>query len=553
MRDGVPPPRRKVRYILSFSPALLNDDHELREGTLVRLTKFVDPLPVPGILQPLYRDVHETYYEVKMVQFSQSLHAELPDTTLWGYEGSVPGPTIEVRRDELVKIKWINNLPDKHLLPVDTTIHGAEADKPQVRTVVHVHGGKNKSKYDGHPEAWFTQGYLRRGPQWRQMIYKYPNHQRATTLWYHDHAVGITRLNIYAGLAGFYIIRDAHEDTLNLPRGLYEIPIAIQDKSLNPDGSLSYPRQPRDVIPGVTPDPSAVAEFFGDTILVNGKVWPYLEVQPRKYRFRILNASNARFYALSLDSGQPFYQIGVEGGLFEHPVKVHQILLAPAERADIIVDFKGMEGRNILLTNRAPTPFPGGEPAAPDTTGQIMQFRVTVPLGDEDMSSIPRNLGRIEPLTERSARRTRYLTLVESKDEYRQPLLLLDGKRWSDPVTEVIRAGSTEMWCFVNVTDDTHPIHIHLVHFQVVNRQPFNVEKYLSTGDIVLTGPPMQPDENERGWKDTVRANPGQVTRIIARFEPYAGEFPWHCHILEHEDNDMMRPFIVIPKRMNKE
>ena len=234
-------------------------------------------------------------------------------------------------------------------------------------------------------------------------------------------------------------------------------------------------------------------------------------------------------------------------------MKVHQILLAPAERADIIVDFKGMEGRNILLTNRAPTPFPGGEPAAPDTTGQIMQFRVTVPLGDEDMSSIPRNLGRIEPLTERSARRTRYLTLVESKDEYRRPLLLLDGKRWSDPVTEVIRAGSTEMWCFVNVTDDTHPIHIHLVHFQVVNRQPFNVEKYLSTGDIVLTGPPVRPDENERGWKDTVRANPGQVTRIIARFEPYAGEFPWHCHILEHEDNDMMRPFTVFPKRMNKE
>jgi spore coat protein A, manganese oxidase len=213
-----------------------------------------------------------------MVQFAQSLHPELPATTLWGYEGTVPGPTIEVRRNELVRIKWINNLPDKHLLPVDTTIHGAEADKPQVRTVVHVHGGKMKSKYDGHPEAWFTNGYLRRGPQWRQMIYKYSNPQRAATLWYQDHAVGITRLNVYAGLAGFYIIRDDHEDALNLPRGSYEIPLAIQDKSFNPDGSLSYPRQPSDAIPGVTPNPSVVAEFAGDTILVNGKVWPYLEV-----------------------------------------------------------------------------------------------------------------------------------------------------------------------------------------------------------------------------------------------------------------------------------
>jgi spore coat protein A len=460
----------------------------------------------------------------------------------------VPGPTIEVRRNELVKIKWINNLPDKHLLPVDTTIHGAEADKPQVRTVVHVHGGRTKSKYDGQPEAWFTNGYLRRGPHWRQMIYKYSNHQRAATLWYHDHAVGITRLNIYAGLAGFYIIRDAHEDTLNLPRGSYEIPLAIQDKSLNPDGSLFYPRQPSDAIPGVTPDPSVIAEFFGDTILVNGKVWPYLEVEPRKYRLRILNASNARFYSLSLDSGQPFYQIGVEGGLLERPVKVHQILLAPAERADVIVDFKGMEGRNILLNNHAPAPFPSGEPADPDTTGQIMQFRVTVPLSDHDASSIPRNLGRIERLTEEAARQTRYLTLVESKDQYGRPLLLLDGKRWSDPVTETIRAGSTEMWCFVNLTNDTHPIHLHLVHFQIVNRQQFNVEKYLSTGDIVLTGPPMKPDETERGWKDTVRVHPGQVTRIIARFEPYTGNFPWHCHILEHEDNDMMRPFTVISK-----
>lgn len=530
------------------------------------LTKFIDELPLPSVLKGKKVSVQHaiinkkkqcdrdykpefthgkgfTFYKIKMKQIKQKLHTDLPETTLWGYEGLYPGPTIEVKVGEKVKVLWENNLPKNHLLPVDTTVHGAQPDNPTVRTVVHLHGASVAPESDGHPEAWFTKNFKKIGPEFTRKIYEYKNKQRATTLWYHDHALGITRLNVYTGLAGFYIIRDPMEKSLRLPKGKYEIPLVIQDRSFNLDGSLFYPAEPD---PPVGVFPSIVPEFFGDTILVNGKVWPFLRVEPRKYRFRILNGSNSRFYNLMMSSNQTIYQIGNEGGLFENPVALKQLILAPAERADVIIDFRNCTNQNIILANDANAPFPNGDSVDPNTTGQIMQFRVDLPLSCPDKSQIPFQLSEIEVLEESKAVEHRDLTLIEDMDEFGRMLLLLNGMMWHEPITEKPKLNTIEVWNLINLTIDTHPIHLHLVHFQILDRQPFDVAHYTATGEILTTGPAIPPDSNEKSWKDTVRANPGEITRIIARFGPFTGVYPWHCHILEHEDHDMMRPFEVV-------
>ncbi len=505
------------------------------------IPKYVDRVPVPAVLEPKFRQPDETFYEVTMRQVRQRLHKCFPETTVWGYEGSYPGPTIEARRGERVRVRWVNDLPSTHLLPVDKTLHGAEPPNPEVRTVVHLHDSVVPPDSDGHPEAWFNNGFSEVGPKWEHEVYEYPNDQQATTLWYHDHALGITRLNVYAGLAAFYLLRDEVEDSLNIPKGKFEIPLVIQDRSFNADGSLFYPAQPDPPVPDV--NPSVVPEFFGNTILVNGKVWPFLRVEPRKYRFRFLNGSQARFYNLKLETNQPFFQIGTDGGFLEKPVEVTEILLAPAERADVILDFTNHENECILLTNSANAPFPAGDTADPNTVGQIMQFRVTLPLSEPDTTVIPPFLTTIERL---NSEKSRDLTLVEDTDvPFGRLLLLLNGKMWDDPVSEKPVLNTTEIWRLINLTPDTHPIHLHLVQFQILDRQPFDVPLYESSGVLSFTDPASPPDPNESGWKDTVRANPGEVTRIIARFGPYAGDYVWHCHILEHEDHDMMRPFTV--------
>jgi spore coat protein A, manganese oxidase len=513
-----------------------------------RLRQFVDRLPIPGVLKPVSKNLKSTNYVVKMKEFRQKLHRDLPLTRLWGYEGKFPGPTIETNRNELVRVLWLNQLPKRHLLPVDKTVHGANKGAPQVRTVVHVHDGVAPPDSDGHPEAWFTRGFKKTGPAFKRKIYRYPNRQRATTLWYHDHALGITRLNVYAGLAGFYLLRDKNEKSLNLPKGKFEIPLVIQDRSFKKDGSLFYPKKPKPASPNL-PTPSVIPEFFGDTILVNGKVWPFLEVEPRKYRFRILNGSNARFYTLSLTSGRPFIQIGTDGGLLRTPVRVKKLVLGPAERADVIIDFSKFKGQTITLKNSAPAPFPGGAAPNPKTTGIVMQFRVKLPLSGRDTSTVPVRLGRIPPLFVKQSRKIRNLSLVESKDRFGRLMLLLNNKRWDAPVTEKPRLNSVEIWNLINTTPDTHPIHLHLARFRILNRQRFNVDHFNKSRKLVFTGPPVPPAPNERGLKDTVRANPGEVTRIIARFGPFSGEYVWHCHILEHEDHEMMRPFIVKRKK----
>ncbi|WP_342429997.1 multicopper oxidase [Neobacillus sp. FSL H8-0543] len=517
------------------------------------LAKFVDALPLPSVIKPVGFRNGIPYFEVSMLQVKQKLHRDLPPTTVWGYNGTYPGPTFEARRNQPILVKWMNKLPFEHLLPVDRTIDGAEPNQPSVRTVVHLHGGRVRPENDGFPDAWFTRDFENIGPKFLHEVYYYPNCQRPAPLWYHDHALGITRLNVYAGLAGLYFIRDSHEESLNLPSGKFEIPLVIQDRSFFPNGELFYPSQP-DPVPPPTPEvpffpnPSIVPEFFGDTILVNGKVWPYLEVEPRKYRFRIYNGSNARFYTIRLSSGQEFVQIGSEGGLFEHPVLTNEIILAPAERADVIVDFSKHKGERIILTNSANAPFPDGTPPTPDLA-QIMEFRVKTHLSHSDHSDIPNNLSCFERLDPGLAVTTRINTLNEDTDRFGRLLLLLNHMGFRDlPITETPSNGTVEIWELYNQTIDTHPIHLHLVQFQILDRATFtgNPLDPNNPNNPLIVGTRVPPNDNENGWKDTVRANPREVTRIIARFGPFTGIYPWHCHILEHEDHDMMRPYEVL-------
>lgn len=531
-----------------------------------KLAKFVDALPVPAVLTPdRTRYGGLDYYTMSMTQFSQKLHRDLPPTLLWGYNGQYPGPTIEARSTlphntiapgRPVKILHTSALPDRHLLPVDTTLHcgpGTSACSPLVRTVVHLHGGHVGPDSDGDPEAWFSPGFAQTGPAFLPAPFLYPNDQDASTLWYHDHALGITRLNVYAGLAGLYLIRDDQEDSLNLPRGSYEIPLLIQDRRFHTDGSLDYatgsePQEP------LEPAPSIVPEFFGDTILVNGKAWPYLQVEPRKYRFRIVNGSNSRFYDLFLSSQQSFHQIGTDGGLLNEPVTVPHLVVAPGERADVIVDFSGRAGQTVTLRNTARSPFPKGETPDPLTVGQIMQFRVTKPLAASDTSVLPdvlRPWHPISPLT--ASTPARALVLVEETDALGRlrPQLgtAANGPlMWDDPVTERPTLNSTEIWTIINATEDAHPVHLHLVQFQILSRQRFETHQFVpgQPETLKLVGQPAGPEANEAGWKDTVRAYPGEVTRIIATFDK-PGRYVWHCHILEHEDHEMMRPFVVEP------
>lgn len=517
------------------------------------LKKFVDSLPIPPVLKAKGKRDGIPFYEVTMKQVKQKLHRDLPLTTVWGYNSMYPGPTFEVRRNHPILVKWKNKLPFEHLLPLDRTVHGAEPDKPSVRTVVHLHEGRVSPENDGYPEAWFTRDFENVGPKFVHEVYYYPNCQRPATLWYHDHALGITRLNVYAGLAGFYLLRDEEEEELNLPSGKFEIPLVIQDRSFYPNGELFYPIQPGHEPPSAPqppppvnptlPNPSVVPEFFGNTILVNGKVWPYLEVEPRKYRFRILNGSNARFYRIQLNSGQDFVQIGTDGGLLKKPITVSQIILAPAERVDVIVDFSNHKGQSIILTNNAETPFPNGQEPSDDLK-QIMQFRIKQKLSKPDKSKIPAKLSCLEQLDPRDAVIVRKNTLVEATDDFGRPKLLLNNLKWDQPhLKETPYNGTIEIWELYNTTLDTHPIHLHLVNFQILNRAEFTGGP---NGPKHIVGPPQPPDPSERGWKDTVRASPGEVTRIIARFGPFTGIYPWHCHILEHEDHDMMRPYEVL-------
>jgi spore coat protein A, manganese oxidase len=329
-----------------------------------------------------------------------------------------------------------------------------------------------------------------------------------------------------------YLIRDELEDSLRLPRGPYEIPLVLFDRSFAADGQLYYPVS-------VTPDAPWVSEYYGSALLVNGTLFPYLDVEPRKYRFRVLNASNGSFYRLSFSTdtavtgnGCNFYQIGSEQGFLEAPAPLNTLILSPGERADLIVDFSGRGGRELFMRTDATV---------------FMQFRVSTNQRTDD-SSLPTTLRPVPRVLESAAVKTRELTIMDSQDRLgRSSIMLLNGAHWDMPVTERPRLDCTEIWSFVNLTDDSHPIHLHLVRFQLLDRRPFDLATYQLTGKLVLTGPPAALPVGEMGWKDTVRVDPLTVTRIIVRFEGFTGRYVWHCHVLEHEDNEMMRPYLVVP------
>jgi spore coat protein A len=526
---------------------------------LANLASYVDALPIPPRL--LQAGPERGPVTIRMGAFRQKAHRDLPPTMLWGYNGSWPGPTIDVRRGQPFSVEWVNELPRRHFLPLDFTVHGEEETVPPVRAVVHLHGAQALPEHDGYPDAWTTPDG-RKGSFFKPGPSHFPNAQPASALWYHDHAIGITRLNVYAGLAGFYFIRDEHEAALNLPSGDYEIPLMLQDRLFLEDGSLHYPA----AVNGT--HPVWVQEFFGNNVCVNGKVKPYLEVEPRRYRFRMVNASNARFYHLTLrpsdangtSSGESseaplFQQIGADQGLLPAPLDRRSLLAAPAERFDFVLDFTGMKGANFVMTNDAPAPYTkGGQVAAEE----VMLFKVTKPLAGPDTSTVPAALAPFEYLDPSLAMRERVLSINEMDrptDGYTM-MGMLDGKHWNDPVTEDPKAGSMEIWSMANTTGDVHPMHLHLVRFQVLDRRPFDVKNFIATGTLRYTGRPLPPEANERpAWKDTIKAYPGYVTRVIQRFDLPAGtpvspgqrfRYVWHCHILEHEDNEMMRPYDVV-------
>jgi spore coat protein A, manganese oxidase len=533
--------------------------------------KFVNQLPVP----PVINGLNGGTYTITVSQFRQWLGLVNPTngqpitTPVWGYNGSYPGPTIVASKNVQLDISWINGLVDgnnhvlPHLLPVDPTIHWAFMDLSEMQQygvpiVTHLHGGHTATESDGLPDAWYTPGFTRKGERFiigDQEPYHYPNTQEAATIWYHDHALGITRLNVYAGLAGFYLITDENETALrqssSLPAASYDLGLAIQDRMFKANGELFYPSAPE---AEGEPETSILPEMFGDFILVNGMTWPVLNVEPRQYRFRILNGSDSRFYNFYLSNGQSFIQIGSDDGLLYAPVTLSRMLIGPGERRDVIIDFSNPALRNqtIILKNNAKTPYPTGEAVDEKTTGQIMAFRVNVPLNTSaPLTHVGTTLRSsvIEPL---QSTHTRKLILFEAKDDFGRLMPMLGTAEngvadWDDGITENPALGSTETWEIYNETMDAHPVHLHAVKMQLVNRQKFMAEVNETTGAQVssrLIGQPQLPAAEESGWKDTWIAYPKEVTRVIATFD-LPGRYVWHCHILSHEDHEMMRQYYV--------
>jgi spore coat protein A len=639
------------------------------------------------------------YYDITAGEFTDQLHPNLGPTTLWGYNptGATQrhlGGVIVAARGRPVRIRMRNNLPSTHMIPIDTTIPGA--NQAQNRIAVHIHGGLVPWISDGGPFDWFDRNgghglsfqndgvLLNAAAPFSTAAlanlagagsadYFYPNNQSARLCWYHDHAWGITRINAYSGIATAYVITDSVEQTLIGTGALPGIgfPIVFQDKifvsattpvtdptwarvaqpKVQGIGSLWYahvyePNRWKLLKGGATlvpPDPSVIPEFFGDTMLVNGTVYPYIPVTPGRHRFRVLNACNARFLNLNLfyadattdgitlnartqfpmnAAGPVMKVIGTEGGFLAQPVNftspkpfnpatfTGNLLLGPAERVDVLIEFTAADvGKDIILYSDAPAPFPVGDPlndyylgnpknpiqpragTGPDTR-QVLRFKVVatgtsgaipgqLPVGPAFVSPGPDPapivplpaavVAPVPPLTPPPLAPVRDLTLNETFDAWGRLIQLIGtnvappgkaagfGRAYTDPPTEVVPAGSTEVWRIFNLTGDTHPIHFHLVNVQVLSRQPIKAKSF--TGVPVFMGPARGPELEELGWKETVKMHPGECTTVVMKFDlpnvsPYFNlptsartgghEYVWHCHILEHEEHDMMRPLVVI-------
>jgi spore coat protein A, manganese oxidase len=473
----------------------------------VAVTPFQIPLPVPPILQPTRIDNTTDYYEITQKEGQVKILPGLR-TTVWGYNGIFPGPTIVARRGRQVMVRHRNELP--------------------VPVVVHLHGGKTPPESDGYPTDLILPAHatnkavaMHKGHSTVSGIghgfkdYTYPNEQQSATLWYHDHRDMFTGPQVYKGLAGFYIVHDAVEDELPLPKGDKDIPLMIADHVFNEDGSFFYPSL------DPTLNEQGLADGYhdgvqGDTILVNGAPFPFLEVSNTRYRFRFLNASNRRIYRLALEpppsEGAAFIQIGSDGGLLSAPFPQKELLISPAERFDVVIDFSHYAvGTQVVLKNL------DGE----DRTSQVMRFDVV--RSQRDDSAIPDRLtSDEEPLDPAQAEVTRRVVFRRFGKRFR-----INGKEFDPNHIEFRpRLNSTEIWEVF--ADTSHPFHLHLAHFRVLSR---NNQKTFPS-DV--------------GWKDTVHVGARQMVRVIARFAPYRGKYIYHCHIMEHEDLGMMDNFEVI-------
>jgi len=525
-----------------------------------QLEKFVQPVPQPGAGIVVATPHALNSYSFTQTQIARQLHPLLPPTPFWAYDdgsglsgqaGSF-GMAVVAQSGTPIQISFTHNLPETYpaWIPVDTRLTPLGN---HVRVMTHLHGGFVAADSDGNP-AITPDGF---GPGETQTVFysNEPPQMPASLLWFHDHGLGATRLNVFAGLAAAYVIRDQYDtggepNPIGIPGGAYEIPLVIQDRQFNADGTFRYPTSP---IEGVT----WIGEYFGDVMLVNGKVWPFLNVEPRMYRFRILNGCNSRILNLSA-GGVGFWQIGAEGGLWDRPVLMNRLVLAPAERADVIVDFSGLAGRTLLLRNGRP-PAPVSNPAPPLTA--VTEIRVGTSVSHPGPTTIPGTLpGRAADL--RNPIRTRYMTLNEVAAETAEWYLNVNAEHFGF-AGETPQVGTVEDWVYINMTGDTHPMHTHLFTHQVIGRTPFDADAFAEQyggptgvpGGIdptpFATGPMLPPEREERGFKDTVKANPGYFTTIRARFDLPTGvtapqTYVHHCHIVEHEDNDMMQPFTVV-------
>ena len=479
-------------------------------GDSEAVPRFATTLPIPSVLEPMRSDERGDYYEIEARESAVAILAG-KQTKIQGYNGIFPGPTIKAMRGRATHIRFTNKL----LTPV----------------VTHLHGGHTPSNSDGWPMDVILPGGRPTAATSMQMDhaggggqiagasaskyehnYTYPNDRRAATLWYHDHAMGATGQNVYMGLAGFYLVEDEDERSLPLPRGRYDVPLMLCVRQFNDDGSFQY-------------KPHGHAGADGDVILVNGAPWPALQVERRKYRFRILNASNAATFTFALSSGLPFVQIATDGGLMARPVEVLRIPIAMAERVEVVIDFSAYAaGDSVVVRNT--------EKQGP--LGKIMRFDVTGPTVS-DRAQVPDRLSVIETLTPEVAVRTRTFTLgprPELKSHFPPIYWAINGSRFDPEHAQATpRLGDVEIWRFVYEKSpwrQTHPPHIHLVNFQILDRNG------------------RAPHDHERGWKDTLRFDSGDDVRVIMRFDGYRGRYLMHCHNLEHEDHDMMMRFDVV-------
>ncbi|KAJ8477404.1 hypothetical protein OPV22_021131 [Ensete ventricosum] len=544
-----------------------------------KLEMFVDELPdMPrlqgyGVKDDLLLPGNLT---VGMYEKFWEFHRDLPPTRVFAYglsqdSATVPGPTIEAIRGVPTHVTWTNHLPSRHILPWDPSIPTARASSGGVPTVVHLHGGVQPPASDGSAIAWFTADFAAVGPAFAGSSFVYFNRQPPGCLWYHDHAMGLTRANLLAGLFGVYTIRSPElERPLGLPYGpTFDRSLVLFDRAFRTDGSIYMNTTGNN--PSIHPEWQP--EYFGTAIIVNGKAWPYLRVSRRRYRFRIINSSNARFFRLffSRHSGLRFLHLGSDTNYLPRPVHSRKFLLAPSEIADVIIDFSeaSASASAVVLTNDAPYPYPSGDPTD-ELNGKVMRF-VIAPEREDDPSRVPRRLLTLPRPTVHRPAATRYIAMYEYETASGEPThLYLNGKPFEAPATETPKAGTNEVWEVINLTEDNHPLHIHLASFVVLEqRELVGLEEFKACMQKANDAAACKVEEHlkggrrrrvpryEQGWKNVFKMRPGVATRILVRFAPLDGGsyafnataepgYVYHCHILDHEDNVMMRPLKLV-------